>query len=372
MVSTENRIRKVLMTTDTIGGVWTYCIELINEMASRKIHFHLVSAGRALSDDQRQQVKRLPNVTIHETEFKLEWMNDAWKDIDFSGWHLLELERRLKPDVVHLNSFSYAALPFKSPVIVVAHSDVFSWWFSVKKSIPGKEWQEYFRRVKEGIRGADCVVAPSDSMLGMLAAIYGNPPDYRVIYNGRNAADFRCEEKVPRLMCAGRFWDDAKNLKLLGRAAEHIHAEILVAGDLSAEQQCPRPGNMRFLGRLNCDEMAAHLSTTLIYVAPAKYEPFGLSILEAALSGCALVLGNIPSLKELWGDSAIYVDVDDEHALATTCNRLLENKELAEVYASKARKRAANFSLRRMSSRYAALYSELVKKKHQKVTMQTA
>ncbi len=31
---------------------------------------------------------------------------------------------------------------------------------------------------------------------------------------------------------------------------------------------------------------------------PARYEPFGLSVLEAALSGCALVLGDIPSLRE--------------------------------------------------------------------------
>ena len=38
-----------------------------------------------------------------------------------------------------------------------------------------------------------------------------------------------------------------------------------------------------------------------IYALPARYEPFGLSILEAALSGAALVLGDIPSLREVWG-----------------------------------------------------------------------
>jgi glycosyltransferase involved in cell wall biosynthesis len=54
-----------------------------------------------------------------------------------------------------------------------------------------------------------------------------------------------------------------------------------------------------------------------IFVSPARYEPFGLAPLEAALAGCALVLSRLESLQEVWGGSATYVPPDDPSALAS-------------------------------------------------------
>ena len=48
-----------------------------------------------------------------------------------------------------------------------------------------------------------------------------------------------------------------------------------------------------FAGQLTTAEVRNVINTASIYALPARYEPFGLSILEAALSGCALVLGDI-------------------------------------------------------------------------------
>ncbi len=44
-----------------------------------------------------------------------------------------------------------------------------------------------------------------------------------------------------------------------------------------------------------------------IFAHPARYEPFGLAVLEAAMAGCALVLGDIPTLRELWDGAAVFV-----------------------------------------------------------------
>ena len=54
------------------------------------------------------------------------------------------------------------------------------------------------------------------------------------------------------------------------------------------------------LGKLPAAEMKLWFAHAAIYCLPARYEPFGLSVLEAGLSGCALVLGDIPSLREIW------------------------------------------------------------------------
>ena len=73
---------------------------------------------------------------------------------------------------------------------------------------------------------------------------------------------------------------------------------------------------------------------------PARYEPFGLSVLEAALSGCALVLGDIASLREVWQDAALYVPPDDAGALTAALARLIAEPELRHSLATSARKRA--------------------------------
>ena len=39
----------------------------------------------------------------------------------------------------------------------------------------------------------------------------------------------------------------------------------------------------------------------------ALYEPFGLAVLEAAQAGCALVLSDIPTFRELWDGAALFV-----------------------------------------------------------------
>ena len=43
-----------------------------------------------------------------------------------------------------------------------------------------------------------------------------------------------------------------------------------------------------------------------MYVSSSVYEPFGLAPLEAALCGCAVVANDIGSLREVWGEAAIY------------------------------------------------------------------
>src|SRR5207248_901575 len=102
------------------------------------------------------------------------------------------------------------------------------------------------------------------------------------------------------------------------------------------------------------------MSRAAIFVLPALYEPFGLSVLEAGLAGCALVLGNIASLREIWGDAAIFVDPTDDRALEVALRTLTTDKKMCRQMGEKARKRALEFTSERMADRYAFAYSSLV------------
>src|ERR1043165_1300718 len=127
---------KVLMTADTVGGVWTYCMELCKALQPYHVHFSIVTTGAKLSISQWEEVIALPNVKVYETDYLLEWMENPWCDINEMGDYVLQLEQEIQPDIIHLNSYSYGSLAWNAPVIMVAHSDVYSWWLSVRNDDP--------------------------------------------------------------------------------------------------------------------------------------------------------------------------------------------------------------------------------------------
>jgi glycogen synthase len=357
----KNKTLKVLMTTDTVGGVWTYCMELCRALQPANVHFYLVTTGALMRPSQNKEVKRLNNVSVFETDFLLEWMKDPWKSIDASGAWLLKLADRLQPDLIHLNAFSYASLPWKVPVIVTAHSDVFSWWLAVKKEYAPAEWNEYFKRVANGLQQADFIVAVSKTTMSSIRNIYTTTAAGKVIYNGRNDGLFFSAIKNKTVFSMGRIWDEAKNISLLVEAADKISYPVRLAGDKNFDNEsCNTAGsNITHLGQLSEDEIAAELAKAAVYVLPAKYEPFGLSILEAALSGCALVLGKIDSLQEIWGDAALYVDTDNADELADSINLLMKNDPMRLHFSKKAMTTAKKYSISAMANNYRNLYQQI-------------
>jgi glycosyltransferase involved in cell wall biosynthesis len=177
-----------------------------------------------------------------------------------------------------------------------------------------------------------------------------------VIYNARDPRDFAAAAaaKEPFILTAGRIWDEAKNTAALEAIAPRVRWPTLIAGPGRAEANgSPNP---RFLGPLDPSELAAVMARASIYALPARYEPFGLSALEAALCGCALVLGDIESLREIWGDAAVFVAPDDHDELAVAINRLIEQPNRRAALADSARRRAAHFSPQRLADEYLAVY----------------
>lgn len=351
---------KVLMTADTVGGVWTYAIELAAALAPRGVRFVIVTMGRPPTADQQARAARAGNVRLEPSTFRLEWMQDPWDHVDAAGEWLLDLERRERPDVVHLNGYAHGRWPFETPKLVVGHSCVLSWWRAVHGYDAPPEWDRYRRAVRAGLRGADLVVAPTAAMLGALIRYYGHLPRSAVIHNGRDPADFPPLPKRPVIAAAGRLWDEAKNISLLCRAAQRLSWPVEVAGDDRAPDGVPRPcPGVRALGRLPSDALARHLGRASIFAHPAKYEPFGLAPLEAALAGCALVLGDIPSLREVWADAAVYIPPDNADTLADAVSELIRNAPLRDHLAAAARERALAYSRARFGSEYLGLYQRL-------------
>ena len=350
---------RVLMTADAVGGVWTYALEAADALAAHGVSVTLAVMGAPLSGPQRRQAEDSAVEAVHESTFALEWMDDPWDDVDRAGNWLLELAGQVNPDVVHLNGYVHACLPWPAPTVVVGHSCVLSWWAAVRGGEPPPAWDGYRRRVTAGLSAAGTVVAPTQAQLDELERWYG-VGDGRVIPNGRRGAWVVAAEKEPFVLGAGRLWDEAKNLAVLDTVADRLDGPVVLAGPADGPNGRARPLRAAHaVGSLPFDQLAVLLARAAVFAHPARYEPFGLGPLEAALSGCALVLGDIPSLREVWGDAATFVHPDDVDGLVAALDGLLADPARAAAAGEKARARAAAYPPAAMAGAYVDAYRSL-------------
>lgn len=356
------RTPSVLLTADTVGGVWTYAVDLSRALSQAGWQVHLATMGAPVSPIQRAQLRdAAPGATLHDGGHKLEWMPDPWDDVDRAGAWLLALERELRPDLVHLNQFAFGALPFAAPALLVAHSCVLSWWQAVHGCAAPADWDGYRERVAAGLRGAALVAAPTAAMLRTLPSHYAFDTPTAVLPNGRDEALFAPAGKKPQVFAAGRFWDPAKNLAALDEVAAALPWPVRAAGSCEGpDGSFVAPQGVKALGLLTPREIAREMSEAAIYALPARYEPFGLSALEAAHSGCALVLGDIDSLRELWDGAALFVPPNDTNALRRALQHLIDDVPVRERLAAQARQRARRYSLAGMRDAVLGAYRSLL------------
>ena len=359
----------VLVTADTVGGVWTYARELVTGLVRRGVRVTLVSFGDIPTSTQTEWLNALRNVDFRATAFRLEWMQEARDDIDASTDFLRSIVEEVQPDVLHLNQFAYGTLDVDIPKIVVAHSDVVSWWASVKGEVPKDiPWMAWYREiVREGLEQATAVVAPSRWMLDNVRRYFCEPESAGVIYNGRSPLLLNPHlSKKDSIVSVGRLWDSGKNVSLL------LHGEATMPITIAGTEQHPddvyRDGSpfalidgerVHLLGPQSEGQLRHLYSTAAIYAATSRYEPFGLAPLEAALSRCALVMNDIPSFREIWGDAGYYFNGDSE-SLFEALNRLASDRALRLTYANLAYNRARQyFNADRMVDEYMNLYLRL-------------
>jgi glycosyltransferase involved in cell wall biosynthesis len=351
---------KVLMTADPVGGVWTFALELCAGLAGHGVRVALATLGAPLTTAQRLAAAAVPGLELEESAFRLEWMAEPWADLERAGRWLLRLEREHRPDVIHLNHLVHGELPWRAPVLITGHSCVASWWQAVHGTALPAEWATYEQRVTRSLRAADCVSAPTRAMLSQLRGYYGPLPLTAVVPNGRDPARFsRAHSKEHLVLCAGRLWDAAKNVQALGAVAPLLDWPVCIAGECTSPDGARADitaTNLHLLGTLAPQDLALWYGRAAIYALPARYEPFGLTALEAALSGCALLLGDIPSLREVWGGAACYVAPDDHEHLRERLSELIGNDAARTELAARAAEIAARLSPESTVRGYLRLY----------------
>jgi glycosyltransferase involved in cell wall biosynthesis len=246
-------------------------------------------------------------------------------------------------------------------VLLTAHSCVWSWWRACRGERPAESrWSIYRNHVASGLAAATAWIAPTQALRDEIQSIYAPPSPGSVIWNGTEA--ITPSGKRPVVLAAGRLWDEAKNLAMLARAADHLDWPIRIAGPQRSEDgNTPEFDTTRLhlLGALSRGELIAEMRRAAIFVAPARYEPFGLAVLEAAEAGCALLLSEIASFRELWTGAAVFADPDDPAAVGAALQRLRRDDVLRHALQRAARDRARRYSLARTLQAYRDAYDAI-------------
>lgn len=359
----------VLVTTDTLSAVWTYTQELVTGLVNRGIRVTLVSFGDIPLSHQTCWMENLRDLDYRPTAFRLDWMQEGQQDLEESARYLTALARELRPDLLHLSQLCHGSLPVAMPRVVVTHGDLITWWLAVHGSEPKpSRWLRWYREVlTRGMSQASVVVAPSLWMLDTVRSCYACPKSSAVVHNGRNPIFFNpYVSKNDSVLAVGRLLDPAKQVSLLTQHSHPVPVCIVDSDDRPATPTVSiradvklkaDAANISLKGAQTEAQLRLLYSRAAIFVAASRYDPLGLSVLEAALSRCAIVANDVGCFREIWGDAAIYFQANDGTSLADVIRRLHEQRDLCRGYGARAFQRAREcFTAQRMVDNYLQLY----------------
>lgn len=347
---------KLLMTVDAVGGVWTYAVDLAHALRAFGIDAALAVLGPAPTDAQRADAAPL---RVIETGLPLDWLADDEMAVRQTARAIAALAREEGSDLIQLNQPALGAEPMPVPVVAALHSCVATWWAAVEGSTLPDAFAWQTALVQAGLRRAQAAVCPSAAFAEAVRSAYALPLAPRAVHNGRNVAQPAQKPMRDVAFTAGRLWDRGKNIATLDRSAALLSIPLHAVGSLEGPNgERVALDHAHPLGLLDAATLAEKLARRPVFVSAARYEPFGLAVLEAAQAGCALVLSDIPTFRELWQGAATFVAADDARGFANAITSLIDNPAQRAADGEAARRHAARYSTAAMAENMAALYRD--------------
>jgi len=348
---------------ETVGGA---------ERLSRQLHQGALEAG---INSHLLCLMKAPSIRAHKT-YSLHGSTPYHPGVLARLIRFLRHPQWKNTDVIHVHLFpaqSEVALAAKlvglrAKLVTTEHNT-----FNRRRKLPGAKaidrltYRHYERIVciSEGTR---------EALEGWLPEL---SPQLRIILNGIDLARFdgRGRDLAARsplvVLCLGRLTEQ-KNLSLALRAVAGMGHdvpafELWIAGRgeqeaaLRAQTEALGIGDkVRFLGfRRDVPELMAHAD---VFLSTAKWEGFGLSVVEAMASGLPVLVPDVPGVSEVVGHSSgagLFVPSDDAALWSRALERLLRDPHGRHSRGEAGRKRAALFDVRDMVRKYLALYEEV-------------
>jgi alpha-1,3-rhamnosyl/mannosyltransferase len=257
---------------------------------------------------------------------------------------------------------------FDGPVVVTVHD------FSVllhPETQPRDRVRFFARQMPVRLPRAARVVVPTEAVRREAVSYLGlDPARVDVIPHGVDAR-FRPGPAGPErpILYVGNL-EPRKGIATLVDAYRALAPELrrrhalVLCGDASRLDRKTRakaergvtPGRVELRGWSDERALRALYRTAAVVAYPSLYEGFGLPVLEAMASGAPVVSSDIPALREVAGDAAVFFPARDAEALAAALGRALQDEALSGSLRERGLARAREFTWRRSAELHVQSY----------------
>jgi glycosyltransferase involved in cell wall biosynthesis len=359
-----------IVTQQDMGGAQKYVLDLAEHFSGS---IGAGPEGRYLSTEAAH--RNIPWYPLPHLRRALQPL----ADIRAMG-ELWRLIRRVKPDILHLNSSKAGILGsiigklHGLPVVFTAHGFQYLEPMSTSK----KRFFRLCERVAKPFRNHIITVSDRDRLIALndrvidahkSETIYHGitPPDFLDAHTARTTLGLPIDTLL--IGCIANFYPTKGLDALLTAFAEVLarfpHARLVLIGDGPAQNQLTTQANQLgiaaqviFIGHRA--HAAQYLRAFHVFVLPSRKEGFPYVLLEALAAGLPIVATNVGGVAELVGPAAELVPPEKPEALATALVRLLEDKALRDTLSQKALNRFQQFSFNRMLQATQAVYARLL------------
>lgn len=352
--------RKILVTDSQIRGRMVDYGTLVNEL-------HIILFVKEETSD----FKLSDNVFIHTVFYKG----------FFSAWFGVRAKvKQIKSKIDLVTSQDASEIGFmalsiakklKAKAELQIHTDIFSPYFyneSRKNKI--RVWL-----AKRNLKKADNVRVVSKRVKTEIHSRFGLPynsvsvlPVFTNVSRGGVRSDF-LQRKYPEfskfILTISRL-EKEKNVLMLIKAMNNIvkrfpKAVLIIVGDGSLKKEYENlvassglSANVIFEGWKS--DVSEYLKSADMFIHTSNYEGFGMTLVEAAFSGCPIITTNVGLVGDVLDtESVSVIDVGDMKALISAIERLIKMPEIGSLLARNAKERV---SVLPDKSEYLRLYKE--------------
>jgi glycosyltransferase involved in cell wall biosynthesis len=132
-----------------------------------------------------------------------------------------------------------------------------------------------------------------------------------------------------------------ERLVLAGIPGLHAKAVKTLIEELDLED------SVRLTGWIPNEQLYRLYEQAFAYINPSTFEGFGMPVLEALAAGIPTACSDIPALREIAGEAALFFDPLDEDAIAEALDRIAGDEHLRGALALAGPLRARSFTWER-------------------------
>jgi alpha-1,3-rhamnosyl/mannosyltransferase len=370
-------LNTVFLTSERIGGGWTFTAELVHHLTQRKGDDEfIVLVNDAVADAMPVHAASGQRVVVPLAAAS-KMRRISWEQTSIPG-----LIRKYKPDLFHGLGNTLPVYVNCPAILTIADLQVFHY----PENFPLARRLYLRTLIPWSVRRSERVIAISEFTRQDVIEQFGTDPRkvVAVPLSGMTTADDALmqggADPVAKYGLPGRFLLSVgsslphKNLVRLiyafAKAAPSVSDDLVILGESFANRGeieaalrstgLLASGRVRLLPFLPRQELLALYRAARGFVFPSLFEGFGIPVLEAMSCGCPVVAADATALPEVGGDAALYFDPLSLESTAGAITRICTDDGLRTGLIKRGQERARQFSWAQVAGETVKIYKDVL------------